>query len=133
MFYQVIFIIRYEHLEQCQSYSFNFISYYFLFSFRVGVRFWSYGACSFSFVEDCFPVFVVVSAVVDSAFFLSCMFSAFVAAVLLAVMVFLVGFAAVFAFCFRIVNLYFHVLPRVCFGISCPLFLVSLGVVHWLV
>ena len=80
-------------------------------------------------MEYCFPVFVVVSAVVDSAFFLSCVFSAFVAAVLLSVMVFLVGFSAVFAFCFRIVNLDFHVLPRVCFGISCHLFLVSLGVV----
>ena len=73
---------------------------------------WSYGPGAYSGVVDSFFVFVVVGVGPVSFVFSVGVFCTCGAAVFLSVMGFLKGFSAVAAFCFRVVDCDFHVLPR---------------------
>ena len=106
--FSISFILQYEHLEYVELVSPYFVLYYFRFSVIIWMFVWSYGSCAYQCLVSFVFVFVVVFAVVDSAFFLSTVFSAFVTAVHLSVMGFLIFFAAVGTFSFWVLDFNFH-------------------------
>ena len=85
-----------------------FISDYLLFSFGSWVFVWSYCSCSDQCLVSLFSYSIVVVAIIYSSFFYSCVGSAFVAAVDLAVVCFGELLTAILTFNLRIFDLYFH-------------------------